>query len=198
MRNSTAGRALSSMNLYLQIKNAFYSGAHAYAGSNEVINEIAFLVKEKYLTLSVLTLGSKEEYLACIERALSERQAGEKTAGGSIEHVALKIVAGNYLQRRRLHVQYEHPFCGYYPDAMSKNGEVIIECGHTNNPEKMFTYFRQGGTRECVQLPYPGEGVGPLLGYSFTAGPDLYSFLAFLESEKHSATKDLVMKRKPL
>jgi hypothetical protein len=102
-----------------------------------------------------------------------------------------------YLQIKNAFYSGNHAFiCGYYPDVMTKDGSIVIECGHTNNPEKMLHYFRQSNTRECIQIPYPDESNTAILGYSFTTGTELHGFLGFLESEKHSAVKKLILKRK--
>lgn len=105
-------------------------------------------------------------------------------------------MSGKYLRHKRsVDVQYEHPFCGYYPDVMSKDASIVVECGHTNNPEKMLAYFQHGNIRECIQVPYPDESDDAILGYSFIEGTDLQEFLTFLESEKRESIKKLLRKR---
>ncbi len=116
-------------------------------------------------------------------------------AGGGKNHVALKLLAKEYLQKKGVtELLFEHPFCGYYPDVMSADTLIIAECGHTNNPEKMLAYFQQGNIHECMQIPYPMYEDKEILGYCFTAGPQLKEFLDFLEAEKRNQLRKFLKK----
>ena len=173
-----------NMSTYDIVRNAFYSGAMDFTGDNQTIRDAAFLVDEKYLNLRVFPLASRKKYLTMLDDVDKHKRSAE-AAGGEKAHVALKLLAGAYLQKRTgRDVQYEHPFCGYYPDVMSTDKCIVVECGHTHNAEKMLTYFKQGGIKECVCVPYPDPDEHDVLGYSFTASANLVDFLTFWETEK--------------
>lgn len=51
------------MNSVGYIKEIFYSGGFAHTGMSDSVNEIAFLVDEKYLELATVIIDTKEAYL---------------------------------------------------------------------------------------------------------------------------------------
>ena len=182
------------MDTYTRVKDAFYSGGHAFTGDKQTARDVAFLVDEGYLELRVFPIASRQEHLVLLHTLEQNKQADE-ASGGSQEHVALKLLSGEYLQKKLgLEVRYEHPLCGYYPDVMTIDSRIVVECGHTHNPEKMLTYFKQGGIEECVLVPYPDPEKQQVFGYSFTALDELRNFLAFWESEKHSEIRKKLKK----
>jgi hypothetical protein len=91
---------------------------------------------------------------------------------------------------------YEHAFCGYFPDVLSNDKTKVIECGHTQNAEKMLTYFHQGDINEYIQIPYPDLDSLIIKGYSFTPSSELKRFLDFLDAEKRSDIKTILKNRK--
>lgn len=177
------------MDTYAKVKNAFYSGEHAFTGDNQTASDIAFLVDNGYLALRVFPLATRKEYLAILQNLPDQTYAYE-AAGGSETHIALKLLAGNYLKRNHNQkLLYEHPLCGYFPDVMTADNRIVVECGHTNNPEKMLIYFRQGALEECLLVPYPDPDEQQVYAYSFKALSELRNFLAFWESEKNSGIR---------
>ncbi len=50
-----------------KIRAIFYSSAHAFTASEELVQEIAFLVDEGYLHYEEFSISTKEEYLEQIE-----------------------------------------------------------------------------------------------------------------------------------
>lgn len=184
------------MDTYTKVKNAFYSGEHAFTGDHQTASDIAFLVDNGYITLRLFPLADRQEYLAILHD-VSHQEHVHEAAGGESTHVALKLIAGNYLQRE--HGQkplYEHPLCGYFPDVMTADKRVAVECGHTHNPEKMLTYFKQGDIKECIFLPYPDPEEQMLPAYSFTALSELNEFLTFWEAEKYSDIRSKLSQRR--
>jgi len=180
------------MNTFLEVQDIFYSGTQAFRGNKDLINDIVFFLDEKYLTLSKVSVGTKEEYLALLD-SLSSRKDAYDAAGGSKNHVALKLLTGEYLKMRGFHnILYEYPFCGYYPDVMTKDNFIIAECGHTDNADKMLKYFQQGNIREFIQVPYPTQDSNLIFGYIFLAGNRLKEFLNFLESERRNELRQLI------
>ena len=183
------------MSTFNKIRDIFYSGSHAFKGGIEPIQEIAFLVDENYLSLSSITIASKGEHGILLKNPNKLAWLYE-AAGGGNAHVALKILTRNYLKNNRsCESVFEHPFCGYYPDVLSDDKAIVGECGHTDNPEKLLAYFKQGNIKECIQVPYPSDEDIEVKGYSFTANDGLKEFLIFLEEEKRFKLKNIFNNR---
>ena len=183
------------MTTFNKVRDIFYSGSHAFRGDQDSISEIAFLIDEKYLSLSIITVASKNKYKSLLDNPDKLKWFYE-AAGGGNTHIALKILTSKYLDTKgKFNSSYEHPFCGYYPDVLSYDKSIVAECGHTANPEKILTYFRQGNIRKCIQVPYPTDEDKDVKGYVFTARKTLKDFLIFLEKEKRSESKSLFFKR---
>ena len=173
----------------------FYSGTHSFAVSEELIREIAFLVDEKYLRYTEFPISTKEEYLEQIETI--SRKGHYDADGGSVAHIALKRLAAAYVSRtHRKKVRFEAPFCGYYPDVLSVDQKLVVECGQTSNPDKMLAYFSAGNITECIQIPYPDVDNANVQAYSFTAGDDLKDFLKAVESRRYASLKSLIIRRR--
>lgn len=181
------------MTNFAKIRDIFF-GNTVFPGSHESINEIAFLVGEGYLTVDEFPIASKEEYLNLFKNNSNlNSESRFDAAGGSDAHMALKLLGQKYLKdERSLDSSFETPFCGYFPDVMSHDKSIIIECGVTGNPEKILGYFRHGNLKELIQLPYPVEEDNKITAYSFKANPDLKDFLEFLESERNNRIRDLL------
>lgn len=185
------------MSSFLKIRDIFFSGAHAFAGNADAIGEITFLVDEGYLTIDQVVVADKSGYIRLLDDEAFYKESMGKISGGGLSHIILKKLSGHYLMEHRgLAVYYEHPFVGYYPDVISKNKLVVVECGHTANPEKMLMYFTQGKIQECIQVPYPDHGDYTIRGHSFKANANLKDFLSFLESERLVELRKLIDSRK--
>jgi len=181
------------MSTFNIIKDIFYSGVQSFRGANDSISEIAFLVEENYLSFSIVAIASKKEYKALLNNSDKLKRSYE-AAGGGNAHIALKILTSEYVRKNRgCENVFEHPFCGYYPDVLSSEEDIVAECGHTDNSEKILTYFRQGNVKECIQVPYPSEEDEEVKGYSFTAKDNLKEFLVFIEEERRNKLKTLFL-----
>jgi hypothetical protein len=119
----------------------------------------------------------------------------EEASGGCLEHVALKILGNRYLETLQISSVYEHPFCGYYPDVLASDHSVIIECGHTANPEKLLHYFKQSDITRVIQVPYPDHEDTEIMGYEFHSQSTLREFLTFRDSERSRSIKDIIKRR---
>lgn len=174
------------------IRDIFYSGQFDFTGDQNVTNKIAFLVNNKYLLLEEIVLASKEEYLsACSDSVFASLR--DDAAGGSNEHVALKILGQNFIEKEYgVKSRFEQAFAGYIPDVQSLDMHTICECGHTNNPEKLFTYFKHPTVRYVVQIPYPNDTDTLILGYEFQAAPNLVEFLEFEAKSISQSIKDIL------
>lgn len=177
------------------IRELFYSGQFGFIGDQEVTSEISFLINNNYLLLSPVIIATKSHYLET-----SSNQgiifSYDEASGGGNAHVALKILAGEYLKSEYgLQALYEQTYAGYIPDVQSVDKSIICECGHTNNPEKIFTYFRCPEVRYVIQIPYPSNEDTQIMGYEFQAQPDLISFIDFKSNEKMGTIKDILNRR---
>jgi hypothetical protein len=90
---------------------------------------------------------------------------------------------------------FEQPFVGFIPDVQSIDKHAICECGHTSNPEKLFSYFKHPDVRYVIQIPYPDEDDTSIIGYEFQAQPTLIPFLDFESTEKKQVIKDILNRR---
>lgn len=179
------------MSLLSDLMGIFYSSTHAFTGDRSAIQEIAFLVEHGYLGFERMPIGTLEDYRSIRNNPKLIEDMLE-AHGGSTAHIALKILAERYLRNDRgISGKFEHPFCGYFPDVISTNQKIIIECGQTGNPEKLYTYFLQGDVDELIQLPYPSEEDDVLFGYSFTEREHLKDFLRDLEKARRNEVKNL-------
>lgn len=171
------------------VRTAFYSGQYAFTGDLEPIQKIAFLIDNKYLNLTISKITSKASYLNLLNKPDDILKADE-ASGGEITHVALKLLSRTYLQNSTTKsIVFEHPFYGFYPDVMTIDGQIIVECGHTDNAEKIFTYFQQGHTQRIILVPYPSEEDKEVLGYTLTANENL---IPFLEEERKESDETIL------
>ena len=185
------------MNDISKIRDIFYSGSFAFNGDLEQISEITFLLDEGYVSLVSLDIASKTEFLQIAQDVASNAHAHDAAAGGGNTHIALKMLAEQYLRQvKGKSALFEQSFCGYFPDVLSEDRTIAIECGHTQNPSKMLDYFRSGNICEFIQIPYPSDDDTLVTGFSFTAGNMLVEFLDFLDCEKRNKTREVLRKRK--
>lgn len=177
------------------IRDIFYSGQFGFVGDIEVTSKIAFLVNHDYLLMSKVSIVTKEHYLSiCSDSELIDKSY--EAAGGSSEHIALKLLAQRYLHEEySIESVCEHPFVGYYPDVQSCDKHIICECGHTKNPEKIFSYFQDPIVRYVIQIPYPNDGDAFIFGYEFQASSNLVPFLALESQGISQSIKDILNRR---
>ena len=161
------------------VRDIFYSGQFGFKSDLEVTTKIAFLVNNNYLVLSRVKIATKEQYLATCSSP-STLSKYDEASGGSPEHVALKILGAAYIKNEYgVESIFEQPFVGFIPDVQSIDKHTICECGHTDNPEKLFTYFKHIEVRFVIQIPYPDITDTEIYGYEFQAAPNLISFLEY-------------------
>ena len=161
------------------IAEIFYSGPHGFRGDMQVAEKISFLVNEGYLVMRKVTIGTKSDYMN-VASDTSLINSRNEAAGGSREHIALKLLAQLYCEREYTSVcVFEQSFAGFFPDIISIDKHTLCECGHTNNAEKILTYFRHPTVQRVIQVPYPDETDDLLYGYIFKAESTLVPFLDF-------------------
>ena len=178
--------------VYEDIKNIFYGGNYSFTGNYQSAKDIAFLIENDYLELSELLIASKKDYMELASDP-SLLELNDEAAGGGVTHVALKLLGARFLKKeRKMKSKYEQQFCGYTPDVLSEDQSIVIECGHTQNSEKMFDYFSHGDLQEFIQIPYPDQNNQTIVGYSFTKkGDGLVGFLSKLSKHKLSNAKEV-------
>lgn len=177
------------------IRDIFYSGQYGFKGDLEITTKIAFLINHNYLLFSPVVISTKEQFL---EICSNDTYIGtrDEAAGGSNEHVALKIVGQSYIKREYgVDSVFEHNFAGYFPDVQSIDKHIICECGHTDNAEKIFSYFRNPEVRYIIQIPYPNDTDVEILGYEFQAMPTLIPFLDMESQAISQSIKDILNRR---
>lgn len=178
------------------VQSIFYSGQFGFVGDLEMIARICFLINENYLSLRPIIIATKIQYLdtAANKTIIS---ANDEASGGGNEHIALKLLAAAYLkQEYGVDSVFEQSFVGFVPDVQSKDMRIICECGHTNNPEKIFTYLKHPQVHSVIQIPYPSEQDTHVTGYAFKAQKNLFSFLDFETQGKNQTLKDILNNRR--
>ncbi|MCR4285629.1 MAG: hypothetical protein NUW00_01910 [Candidatus Kaiserbacteria bacterium] len=177
------------------VRNIFFSGSHAFRSDEELVGKLHFLLTEHYLSCERFTIGNKEDFFSLCDDA-EKIIIRDEAAGGSTGHVALKLLAERYLNSFGITVYFEHSFCGYYPDVISTDLQTVVECGHTNNADKILVYFTQGHIAELIQIPYPADDDTRIYGYRFTAHKDLYGFLNTEFEEQKKVILKIVNRRR--
>lgn len=181
----------------LKMQDVFHSGTHENLGDREVIKELDFLVTHDYLKVIPIPLGTKEEYLSKIDTVSDFSTDSYNAEGGGIAHVALKHLSAEYLKsERNLTAAFEHYFCGYYPDVISLDTTIVIECGNTQNPEKILKYFCSGNAHECIQIPYPYEDDEFITGYRFIPHNQLCPFVKEYEQSRRNDLKKIALRKR--
>ncbi|HEY4502014.1 MAG TPA: hypothetical protein VJJ20_03030 [Candidatus Paceibacterota bacterium] len=180
-----------------KIRDIFYSGTHAFKGDLEVAGEIAFMVENGYISMKPRVLADKEAYLSKAEGIGAGIHPHDDAAGGGPLHMALKVIAADVFGRERgQNMKFEQGLCGYYPDVLSADKTLAVECGHTQNPEKIFAYFRQGNVQELIQVPYPNEEDVAVVGYSFIPLSGFFEFMEAVDKEKRGSLFSVFIKRR--
>ncbi len=169
-----------------QVRDIFFSGTHSFKSDEELVIKLHFLLTQHYLSCDRIVISEKQEYFSLCDNT-KIIAAHDEAAGGGTSHVVLKLLAQQYLASLGISVYFEQSFCGFYPDVISTDRQTIVECGHTNNADKIFTYFTQGNIAELIQIPYPTDEDAKVYGYRFTASSELRGFLdtEFQENKKN-------------
>ena len=114
------------MSTFDKVRDIFYSGNFSFTGDLEYINEISFLVDNGYLVLKTLDISSKEEFKHLLGKPSEVKELIYRAAGGTLPHIVLKILGGRRLEAMNKIPLFEHEFCGYFPDVMSEDKEIVI------------------------------------------------------------------------
>lgn len=177
-----------------QLIEIFYSGPMGFRGDRVLIAKVLFLLESNYLIANRNDVCAKKKYIALAENE-EVLAAHPEAAGGGDTHVALKLIAQEYLAKSGIQSDIETSFCGYRPDVLSKDKRVVIECGHTDNVDKIFTYFTQGHITKFIQIPYPFIEDDYVYSYEFVPQHNLHEFLEYEKTESLNDVRSLIKKR---
>ena len=122
-----------------KIKEIFYSGSYGVNYDEQLIVNIVFLLQEGVLSVTQKTIAKKSDYTKYIDKINSGEISKFDIEGGSIGHLALKLVAQKFLNEQGYErVIFEQEYDGYRPDVITPDHKIIVECGNTN-PDKIGT-----------------------------------------------------------
>lgn len=173
-----------------ELRDIFYSGQYAYQSDLTTIEMIYDLLDQRVLLYSQCILADKSDFLELAESLPKQLQVD--AAGGGSTHIALKQLSATWLRAQGYESKYEQPFCGYYPDVITTDQQTIIECGHTDNPEKLLSYFTQGSIAELIQVSYTTVEDKMVIGHRFSAAPGLKLAIGKLQRKDKQTILDIM------
>lgn len=154
-----------------QLIGIFYSNFNAgidYDG----IQEIYDLWQSRYIKIKKVAICPVKKLHQIIDEILDGKIKVFDYEGGEKKHVALKIVAGDYVSESfHQQVDYEVNYCGRRPDVISKDRTIIVECGDTD-PRKILEYFTNNDNIQIYILPYNYVNQKVLASYLFSNNRD--------------------------
>lgn len=168
------------------LTNIFFSGGQSFRADKQIIADIHYLLESGMIRMKGSHFADRKNYGAQIDMIQKNRHHYLNFEGGETAHVALKILAHEFLVKSGhpltdICVEKEH--LGLRPDVMTSDGKLIIECGNTE-PTKIFTYFQNPELQCLVIIPYPAPEDQVINQYIFEPGENLSEFLLFVEKEK--------------
>lgn len=173
----------------IYVKNIFTDSVQGFRIDMQSIVDITFLLNKKLLLLEKKQISTKKIYFKYIEDINSEKISKIDIHGGSINHLALKLIGNKYLEKiGLLKNKYELEFEGYFPDIITQNKKIIVECGNTN-PDKVFNYFKNNTVEKLIIIPYPNDTNQLIDAYILMPADGLNDFLNFSEKEKFKDIK---------
>ena len=165
------------------VKDIFHSGSFAHSYDKQIIADIVFLLQEGLLSVEKKKISDKNHYIKHIDDIKSGKISRIDIEGGGDGHLALKLLAKNYLIAGGCEkINFEQQYEGYVPDVITFDKKIIIECGNTN-ADKVFYYFKNKNLKEMIIIPYPADEEANIWCYIFKPGEELSEFLFFREKE---------------
>lgn len=152
-----------------------FSGIPDYQGLQTVLD----LLDKNYLSITkIKTDISKNIYQKTTNDILTGRIKSIDYQGGSNNHLALKVLSERYIRNNfGLQSNLEYSFFGRVPDVISRDKNIIFECGDTD-PWKISEYFRHNEDLIVFILPYPLVEDTFLYTYKFLKNkPGLQNYL---------------------
>lgn len=181
-----------------QLADIFYSnpGCRTDRIDFEGLYKIQQLLDLKYIKLERNTISSIKEYKVIIEKLTNGDIDEYEYQGGSLKHVALKIIAQNDLIKAgNSEILFEFNYFGRVPDVITKDKSKIFECGDTD-PRKIDEYFSIDDNLIIYILPYPDIDDHEIVVYKFIkAKSGLNDFLIKNHLESLSDIKKIITSR---
>ncbi|MCX6742918.1 MAG: hypothetical protein NT116_01655 [Candidatus Parcubacteria bacterium] len=171
----------------------FYSNSRLNV-DYQALEELNFLIDEKIIKFKKKEFNSIEEFHKIIERLIKKEIKVFDYQGGETRHMALKYLGEKFLLSENKKVKIENIFHNRYPDLISEDQEIIIECGDTD-PNKVIEYFSLGVVKLYL-IPYPDDESDHLKIYEFWCEPaELTEYKEFREKINHDKIKEIIKKR---
>ncbi|MCX6742755.1 MAG: hypothetical protein NT116_00790 [Candidatus Parcubacteria bacterium] len=132
--------------------NIFYSNSPLNIDYH-AIGELEYLIEKELIAISTRELCNINKLHEIIDKINSGNIKAIDYQGGGIKHMALKKLGEDLLLSLNKKAKIESLFYNRYPDVISNDSSIIIECGDTD-PNKILEYFYYGVAAIMV-LPYP-------------------------------------------
>lgn len=166
------------------VKDIFHSGSFTHSYNKQIIVDIVFILQEGLLSVEKQKINNTDIYKKYIDNIKSGKISRIDIDGGGDGHLALKLLAKDYLGTRGYDkISFETEYEGYMPDVITVDKKIIIECGNTN-ADKIFYYFKNKNLQELIVIPYPMDEDADINCYIFKSGENSQIFY-FLEKKNY-------------
>lgn len=184
---------MNSQNKLIEIFYSNYNARIDYEG----IKEIYDLLQSRYIKIKKVAICPVKKLHQIIDEVLDGKIKIFDYEGGEKRHVALKIIAGDYiLNSFNQQVDYEVNYYGRRPDVISKDKTIVFECGDTD-PRKILEYFTNNDDIQIYILPYNYVNQKVLVAYLFSKNrDDLGEYLKSKCIDSLSEIRQIIKSRK--
>lgn len=136
-----------------QLIDIFYSNYNARI-DYEALEDICHSISDEYLKIVKTEICSWNVFQGMLNKVLNGETPVCEYDGGGKKHVALKVAAGKYILKRfGQKCGYEENYCGRRPDVISRDKDIIFECGDTD-PRKILEYLGENEDLKIFVMPY--------------------------------------------
>ncbi|MCG2701150.1 hypothetical protein L6267_03230 [Candidatus Parcubacteria bacterium] len=178
------------------LTNIFYSN---YNGRIEYdkLQKLIFALKNNVINLTKFPAANISKYEKNLKQIYGKTIKTCDFEGGGKGHLALKIIASDYIKSLNKKVKYEYKFQGRLIDVVSQDLSIIIECGDTD-PIKIFDYFEDedNKVRQILILPYPSNGNKELFFYKFKKDKNFEQYKKCVNEVMLSDIRNAMSKRR--
>ncbi|MBI5022817.1 MAG: hypothetical protein HZC05_01455 [Candidatus Magasanikbacteria bacterium] len=150
-----------------ELIDTFYSNYNASI-DYEALENICQSMSDGYLKVIKIEICSLNVFQNTLDKVLNGKTPIFEYDGGGKKHIALKIAAGKYILKKfGQKCDYEENYCGQRPDVISKDKDIIFECGDTD-PRKILEYLGENENLKIFVMPYHRIEDGKLIcGFLF-------------------------------
>lgn len=140
------------MNLQ-QLIDVFYSNYRAGI-DYDALESIFQSLSDEYLKVKKIKICACDVFQDTLDKVLNGNIPVCEFDGGGKIHIALKVVAGKYiLEKFGQKCGYEENYRSRQPDVISRDKDIIFECGDTN-PRKILEYLGEDENLKIFVMPY--------------------------------------------